>query len=146
MKLTSTAGLFLTAVALAFGGARFMCHSIHSRPVLFDMTAVQKAQVDHLHGVLLARTSPLKRELGQARGELMALLRQPDPDKAAVEAKLREITRLEDAIQREFVQHLLRMKKVLTPAQQERLFRTMGERLSLPAPGAPPHGGPASSP
>jgi Spy/CpxP family protein refolding chaperone len=141
MSRIAVASLFLTAVALAFGGARVACRHFHSRPILYDLTAAQQAQVDHLHQLLLERTSPLKQDLGRARGELMTLLRQPDPDKGAVEAKLREISRLEDAIQREFVQHLLRMKKVLTPAQQERLFRTMGERLSLPSPGGPPQRG-----
>jgi Spy/CpxP family protein refolding chaperone len=136
-----TVALFLTAVALAFGVARVACRHFHSQPILYDLTAAQHAQVDHLHQLLLERTSPLKQDLDRARAELMAQLRQSHTDKGAVEAKLREISLLEDAIQREFVQHLLRMKKVLTPAQQERLFRTMGERLSLPSPGGPPQGG-----
>jgi Spy/CpxP family protein refolding chaperone len=134
MKLITTASLFLTAVAFSFGGARFVCHSIHSRPVLFDLTPAQRAQVDRLQQLRLERTSPLKQDLARARRELITLLRQPDPDRKAVTAKLREISRLEEAIQGEFVQHLLRMKKVLTPAQQERLFGSMDERLSLTSP------------
>src|SRR5437762_292372 len=142
MKPIAAARLFLAAVVLAFGGARLACHAIHSRPILADLTVAQQAQVDHLNELTLQRTTPLKQDLSRTRWELIALLQQPDPDKASVEAKLREISRLEDAIQREFVQHVLRVKQVLTPAQQERLFRTMGERLSPPSPGAWPHGGP----
>jgi Spy/CpxP family protein refolding chaperone len=134
MKLITAAALFFTAVALSFGGARFVCHSIHSRPILFDLTAAQQAKVDRLQQVRLERTSRSKQDLGRARRELITLLRQPAPDTRAIAAKLREISRLEEAIRREFVQHLLRMKKVLTPAQQERLFGTMDERLALTSP------------
>jgi Spy/CpxP family protein refolding chaperone len=134
-------GLFLAAVVFAFGAARFACHHFHSRPVLSDLTAAQQAQVDRLDQRLAERTAPLKAALDRSRGELIALVSQPDPDPQRIEAKLREVSRLEEATQREFVQHLLRMKQVLTSAQQARLFRAMGERLSLPSPGVPPRRG-----
>jgi Spy/CpxP family protein refolding chaperone len=142
MRLNLFAGLFLTAVVLAFGGARFAWRHFHSRAVLSDLTAAQQAQVDRLDQLLSERTAPLKQALDRSRGELIALVSQPAPDPKRIEAKLREISQWEQATQREFVQHLLRMKKVLTPAQQERLFRAMGERLSLPGPGVPSHRGP----
>src|SRR5437763_14797560 len=134
MKPITPPRLFLLAAIIAFGVARFACHFRHSRPILFDLTAGQAAQIERLNALTLQRTTPLKQELSQARWALIAQLRSTDPDQPAVEARLREISRLEDAVQREFVQHLLRVKKVLTPAQQERLFRTMDQRLS---PGPP---------
>jgi Spy/CpxP family protein refolding chaperone len=142
MRLNSMTGLFLAAGLLAFGGARFACHYFHSQPVLRDLTAAQQAQVDRLDQLLSERTSPLKQQLDRSRAELIELVSQPEPDRQRIEAKLREISGLEAATQREFVRHLLRMKQVLTPAQQARLFRAMSEQLSPPVPGPWPHRGP----
>jgi Spy/CpxP family protein refolding chaperone len=133
MKPITAPRLFLIAAVLAFGGARLACRYHHSKPILFDLTAAQELQVERLNELTLRRTTPLKQELSRTRWELIALLRAPDPDNATVETRLRQISRLEDALQREFVQHLLRVKRVLTPDQQERLFHTMGQRL-LPRP------------
>lgn len=105
-----------------------------------QLTAEQKEQVDRSHEVLRERIAPLQKSAHTARLELMELVAQPQPDKQAIEAKIAEIARLQESIQREVVEHLLRIKPALSEDQQKRLCETMCTGLCAHEPGRK-HGG-----
>jgi len=69
-----------------------------------------------------------QQDLLEARTRMMELLRSPDPDSMAVEEILEEMTSAQMAMQRTVLRNLLRMKRELTPEQQERLLRMMERR------------------
>ncbi|MFH1007874.1 MAG: periplasmic heavy metal sensor [Candidatus Latescibacterota bacterium] len=70
----------------------------------------------------------LQEELSEARNSMMALLRSADPDSTAVEEVLEEIMASQMAMERKVLHNLLRMKRELTPEQQEKLLRMMARR------------------
>ena len=69
-----------------------------------------------------------QQDLVEARARLMELLRSPAPDSMAVEEILEEMTSAQMTMQRTVLRNLLRMKRELTPEQQERLLRMMERR------------------
>jgi Spy/CpxP family protein refolding chaperone len=105
-----------------------------------QLTPEQKEEVDRSHEVLRGRMAPLQKSAHSARLELMDLVAQPQPNKQAIEAKIAEIARLQESIQREVVDHLLRIKPVLSEEQQQRLGETICTGLCAPEPGRK-HGG-----
>jgi Spy/CpxP family protein refolding chaperone len=105
------------------------------------LTAAQQDRVSRLHQVMQGRMGTLRRDARKARLELIELLSQPQPDKRAIDEKLREFARLQEDIQREVVEHLLRVKQVLTEEQQKRLFKTICAGLCADESGRSHEGG-----
>ncbi|HQG30827.1 MAG TPA: periplasmic heavy metal sensor [Deltaproteobacteria bacterium] len=77
-----------------------------------------------------------RHEIFQKRAELMALIRSENPDKQAIDAKIGEISRMQEGMQKVIVAHMLEVKSVLNGDQQKKLFdlieETMAGRMDLP--------------
>ena len=69
-----------------------------------------------------------RKGLAKTRIRMMQLLRSPEPDSTEVEAMFQEMAAFQMAIQRTVFRNLLRMKRELTPEQQEKLLRMMARR------------------
>jgi len=133
-KILVGAVVFVGAVTLSF----WMAGLIYPRPQsdeqrwthhfehhYLQLTPGQKEQVDRSHEVLRERMAPLQERAHTARLELMDLIAQPQADKEAIAGKIADIARLQENIQREVVDHLLRIKPVLSEEQQKRLSKTI---------------------
>ena len=74
--------------------------------------------------------SGTRMRLETARGELMELLRAPEPDSAAVMAKVDEISALQGELEKKLVGRLLKASEVLQPEERGRLMRLIGRRCA----------------
>jgi Spy/CpxP family protein refolding chaperone len=63
-----------------------------------------------------------RKEIGAKRKDLVALLRQDNPDKGAVAATLSQISGLQEEMQRMIVSHMLGMKSGLDKEQQKKFL------------------------
>jgi Spy/CpxP family protein refolding chaperone len=66
--------------------------------------------------------------IDRAKSELIDLVAAPEADRAALEAKQKEILASHQKMQAELVDHLVAEKKILSPAQQARLFGMLKSR------------------
>lgn len=87
---------------------------------------------------LLERTVETRREIGRARLELRRELLAPRPDRARVETLLDELARLEEEMNRAFVEGVLDSRETLAPRELELYLRF----LERAGPGMGPRGGP----
>lgn len=89
---------------------------------------VSEAQWSDIEPRMLAfhdSTRVLCRRMQALRGEVMDLLAADKPDRAAIEARQREIASRQQHMQRLVIQHLLREKDSLTPGQWRKLLELM---------------------
>lgn len=81
------------------------------------------------------RTDFQKQQIGQrakvqtAAVELRQLLRAENPDKAAIEKKINEVSQLRAQLQTARVHHMLNVRKVLTPEQQKMVREAVKGRV-----------------
>lgn len=66
--------------------------------------------------------------IDRAKNELIDLVSAPEIDRAALEAKQKEILANHQKMQSELVDHLVAEKKILNPEQQARLFGLLKSR------------------
>jgi len=119
------------------------------------LTDQQKAQIEKLRAD--QQRAAIKRRADQklAKFELGELLKAQTVDEKAVALRIKELTDLHGAAIKAHVDHLLAMKKILTPEQQEKMKQMhanrpgmgrgagMGRRMMRgPRPGGPGPGGP----
>jgi Spy/CpxP family protein refolding chaperone len=64
---------------------------------------------------------PVRQELFEKRQELMALVREQEPDRNRAEALIKEISVLQAQHDEQIFDRMLTVKKILTPDQQKRL-------------------------
>ena len=74
------------------------------------------------------RSQELCRHINQLRGELIDLVAAPEPDRAAIEAKQKEILAGQEKMQALVIEHLLAERQFLTPEQQKQLFEMIRQR------------------
>jgi Spy/CpxP family protein refolding chaperone len=72
------------------------------------------------------------------RDELINILKNPQPDKSRLQTLIKEIADLQAGIELGFSEHILQMKKALTPEQQQQFFELFkgrfGDREMPPLP------------
>ncbi len=89
----------------------------------------QRSQIEKL------RTEFQKQQIGQrakvqtARLELQQLMRAENPDKAAIEKKINEASQFGAQLQVARVNHMLSVRKLLTPEQQKMIREGIRERM-----------------
>lgn len=65
----------------------------------------------------------------EARGQLLSVLKQPQPKQYDVEAALDNLTQAQSELQSRAAHYLLELKPVLRNGQQEKLFELVGQRF-----------------
>lgn len=68
-------------------------------------------------------------ELAIQRMELEELLEADEPDRAAIDRKLRQLSEVRDALQRVRIEHRLAFRQVLTPEQRTKARTLLRQRL-----------------
>lgn len=99
--------------------------SLHER---LDITASQRERLEPLLAGFLEESQACREELNRLRLELVDLLASPDPTPQAIGEAQKRIREGQRRMQSLVVGHLLHEKEILTPEQQEELFRLLREQ------------------
>lgn len=91
-----------------------------------DLSDQQVQQLKDLNLATYQTTKPLKDKLHQTRFELIQLGLEKNADKAAVNAKIKEMTELKAQLHKIHEQNREKMQTILTPAQQSKLKAMKG--------------------
>lgn len=95
-----------------------------------NLTEEQSAKIESLRDAHYKEMAPLRSELYAEQTELKALWAQKTPDRKAILAKQKEISKLRDQMREKRTIHRLDMRGVLTPEQQDQLsVRSYGKRF-----------------
>jgi Spy/CpxP family protein refolding chaperone len=86
-----------------------------------DATAEQKKQLTAIATQIATDLIPAHEKMRAARGRIVALLRAPKTDRAALEALRAEHLALADDVSKRIAQGLADAADVLTPQQREKL-------------------------
>jgi len=86
-----------------------------------NLTDEQKSKVESVRESHLKEMTPLRSELYTKKTELRALWAQKTPDRKAILAKQKEISKLRDQMSEKRTVHRLDMRGILTSEQQEQL-------------------------
>lgn len=93
------------------------------------LDASQKRTVASLEGSFLSQKQTICQNLCAKRAQVIQLLRQPEPDRAALSTIVEEIGQEQILLEKGTLEHLLALRQYLTPAQQIRLVDLMGGEL-----------------
>jgi Spy/CpxP family protein refolding chaperone len=100
------------------------------------ITPQQKDQIDAIMTEGRDSIEALRNDLFQKRYELNLLIAEKNPDPAAIDAKITEISALQAQMERLIVQHIIAVRAILTPEQQQMLIDFMGRHMIPPPPGS----------
>jgi Spy/CpxP family protein refolding chaperone len=89
----------------------------------------QKSQIEKLRAEFQKQQIAQRAKVQTARVELRQVLRAENPDKSAIEKKINEVAQLNAQLQTARVNHLLNVRKVLTPEQQKMIREAVRERV-----------------
>ncbi len=82
------------------------------------LTEDQIRTINRLHADLAKIKAPLKNRMRLAKTELAVLTTKDEPDTGAIDQKIREILDLKGRILREHSNHVIQVRKTLTPEQR----------------------------
>jgi Spy/CpxP family protein refolding chaperone len=107
---------------------------------LGTIEGITPEQKDRINTIMAEGREPIEgylNELFQKRCDLNLLITRQDPDLAAIDAKITEISAIQAQMERLIVQQLIAVRAVLTPEQQQILTDYMGRCMMPPSPGLP---------
>jgi Spy/CpxP family protein refolding chaperone len=128
---------------MAFNAARETRLFAERRPLphwLGTIEGITPQQKDRIDTIMTEGRKPIEtllNDLFQRRCELNVLITQRDPDLAAIDAKIVEISGIQAQMEKLIVQQIIAVRAVLTPEQQEILTDYMGRCMTPPSPGSP---------
>ena len=89
-----------------------------------NLSDEQAVKIQALRETHLKNIAPIQDQLFSARNELRLLWNQPDPDAGQIAAMQQEMDALRSQLREKVTQHLLEVRKLLTPEQQAKLAVT----------------------
>ncbi|WP_049757125.1 Spy/CpxP family protein refolding chaperone [Ammonifex degensii] len=92
------------------------------------LTSEQLAQIRDIQQQMYNQTRDLRIKLMDAMFELRQLRWQENPDRAAIDAKIKEIKNLRDQLRQAAREYRQKMDSILTPEQKEKLQSLRGSR------------------
>lgn len=116
-----------------FGGRRPLTHWLGT------VEGITPEQQDRIKAIMSEGRAPIETlmdDLFAKRCELTLLIAEPNPDLAAIDAKIAEIAGVQAQMERLIVGQLLAVRTELTPEQRQLLSEYMGKCM------VPPHHGP----
>jgi Spy/CpxP family protein refolding chaperone len=90
----------------------------------------QRSKMEPLARKFHARLEELADAVGGKRDSLVDLLAQKEVNRDRIERLQKEIAAVQGEIQKEVIVHIIELKDVLTPKQQQRFFDLLGEAMS----------------
>jgi Spy/CpxP family protein refolding chaperone len=117
-------------------GPRFCLHKA------LNLNSEQIATCDEFNRIFQEKTVKIRKGLRHDKIRLAELLMAPEVDKPELDGTVETISELQKELQLEVVNHLLNLKTILTPEQQEKLFTMIVRRMCVDGfrgkrPGAP---------
>jgi Spy/CpxP family protein refolding chaperone len=94
-----------------------------------QLSDVQAQQFDRLRTDLQKEIEGPRAEMRELRKSFLELLASPEPDRAAIERHLAEMSRVQSRIQRAVADHFLAEKRLLSPAQQAKFLDMLRQRF-----------------
>jgi Spy/CpxP family protein refolding chaperone len=94
-----------------------------------DLTDEQRETMRARRERTFEEMEPLRRELRRKRGEVLALLKEPEVDAARREKLFAEIADLQMRLELRAFENMCEMKRMLRPEQQERFVKHVEERF-----------------
>jgi Spy/CpxP family protein refolding chaperone len=110
--------------AASVAGTQFTC-PLQQR---IQATPAQRQEIEARLQTFRTNSMPLCMEVNEHRLELIDLLAVPEADRAAIQAKQKQIMDGQNQMQDQVIAALLEMKTTLTPEQQRTLFDMIRER------------------
>jgi len=103
----------------------------HNR-LLYEELNLDRDQLDRLKPLrnsFHAFVNEQGRKIKARRLELISLMSEQNPDGRAIDAKQEEIQALQRQMQTKVIDHLLEERGILTPAQRQKFFALIKERI-----------------
>jgi len=94
-----------------------------------SLSESQKKEMESLNRLFYERAERIRAQLDQRRVELSELLGESFPNREKIREKVSEIAFLQAQLQRETINHLERIRSILTPEQQAKFFSLIRKRL-----------------
>jgi Spy/CpxP family protein refolding chaperone len=103
-----------------------------------DLSKEQLSRIEGSRDMFLRALNEIGDKMISRHIELVDLIAADPVDRKAVEAKLGQIRSLQQSMQQQVVEHLLKHKQIMTPAQQAKFFAILKARIrEQGAPGPP---------
>lgn len=118
--ILTTAVILIAIVVSAqtFGQEPGKLKRAHECCGMMDLTEEQQAKIEELKTNLEKAILPMKTKLGVKQAELQELLVAENPNKAAIDKKIDEISGLRTQMQKKHINHRLEVRALLTPEQR----------------------------
>lgn len=107
------------------------CHSIRAACPMHVRLGATEPQWREMETRLTAfreSSKPLCAEIQRYRSDLLNLVAEPVPDRAAIRAKQEQILKGQRQMQEKAIENLIGLSATLTPKQRKRLFELLRER------------------
>jgi len=93
------------------------------------LSSTQKERMKDLETTYRRKVKPLHQQIRLKREELVDLLKESEPKTEKIKQKITEISSLECELEKSTMEHLLGMRALLTPEQQEKMFSLLSHRF-----------------
>lgn len=93
------------------------------------------AEMTELRRSVMNKMRPIGQELSRERRELIHLLFEPEPNRAEIDQRVKNIQVLQGKIHLMLIEHMLSAKENLTPAEQRKFFRFILKKMDSYQPG-----------
>ncbi|MFH1147553.1 MAG: Spy/CpxP family protein refolding chaperone [Pseudomonadota bacterium] len=97
---------------------------------LIDLTADQREKVEEIRRTFLPRVAGIRQELRNRRMELSDLLFESPLDRNKINAVVKEVSRLQLALEQEVIEHIIEENGLLTPDQQREFYKVIIKQFS----------------
>lgn len=94
-----------------------------------SLSESQRKKIQFLNKSFYPKVQKIRAQLDQKRVELSELLGKPSPNREKIREKVSEIAFLQAQLQKETINHLERIRAVLTPEQRVKFFSLIRKRL-----------------
>lgn len=95
-----------------------------------SLSPEQIASLQEYRTMFLAELDSLSAQLAAVRTQLVKELWQDEPDRARISQIVDQISVLQSSVQRKVIDHLLSVKGILTPEQQEKFYAIVLQRFA----------------
>jgi len=99
----------------------------HPLAVALDLTEDQREMMRARRERMLDEMEPLRKQLHAKRGEVLALLKEPEVDAARRDRLFAEIANLQMRLELKVFEDMRETMRMLTPEQQERFLKHLDE-------------------
>jgi len=120
---------FSAGIILGLSIPRLWRKEVHPQPGpnhflanYLSLSDSQREKIESLNKPFYTRIRKIRAQLAQGRAELFDLLGESPKNQEKIEVKINEITSLQAQLEREIINHLVEMEKILTPEQRTKFL------------------------